>query len=903
MTQLLVTFELANKAINRGLFVRYGRLVLKLEDDDTQHALSELEELFEQENRIVSAGILDIAGGIQKDVEMIRKTVNLIAGQTMDNEPSPNSDLALQSDLPSKPVHCFGRHESTAALRTSVLNHEPAIVLGPGGIGKTTLVLEVLHDPDVISAFTSRLFVTCEAMKGGLEQFHIALANSLGLFTELRGQRLRAMVYQVLQQKATLLCIDNFETLWELPQSRRMVEEEFSKLAQIRNLAFVVTMRGAERPGGIKWASLAPLLPLSTTDGLRIFTGISGAQPDTYAEKLVQATDGLPLAISLLGHLAQPGIETTESLWYRWQGMGTAVISRSDGAQDRLLDLGTSIELSLGSHRMTSDPSAATVLSIVKELSDGLPSSTSLLHELQSYMPSHITLQQSLVTLTRNGLVYIDRRFPSSTGRYRMLAPTRQYCSSLPRLQLVDDLSRAICKFYTVLVRTYNLSLPQIPLSYSIIPPELGNIEAVIFMSLRRAPPDIDLASAAIAHAEWMLHLRYPSHTLLEQILKIGIDDVSTRADCHRCMGRIDRYRSQWDLAEQEIERAARLHRSVHNVSGEAEDMGHLGLIYILTDKLHKAEAVFHDVKRLHLETHNKIGAANAELYLGTLYLRQDNLPRAEAALLDARSRSQEAGSILGEADSHGYLGALYLRINRLEDARLSLEKALALYLQIHSIRGEAHICQHLGTLYVRTNRLQEAKDSMLRALDLHREAEDILGQGYDHQYLADLYHHSNQLDDAETAINLALSLHRKACSILGEGIDLTVLAAIYRTSNRAQKAEECLLQAIDLFQRAEDQLDEGNAHQGLGDLYMAMGRLSDAAKSLNYALQLHQQYSSVDANIANDHRLLSKLRDLMNPKPMVASEMIEDTPGLRPQNERFVAVSYARARKGCVIC
>lgn len=451
MTQLLVTFELANKAINRGLFVRYGRLVLKLEDDDTQHALSELEELFEQENRIVSAGILDIAGGIQKDVEMIRKTVNLIAGQTMDNEPSPNSDLALQSDLPSKPVHCFGRHESTAALRTSVLNHEPAIVLGPGGIGKTTLVLEVLHDPDVISAFTSRLFVTCEAMKGGLEQFHIALANSLGLFTELRGQRLRAMVYQVLQQKATLLCIDNFETLWELPQSRRMVEEEFSKLAQIRNLAFVVTMRGAERPGGIKWASLAPLLPLSTTDGLRIFTGISGAQPDTYAEKLVQATDGLPLAISLLGHLAQPGIETTESLWYRWQGMGTAVISRSDGAQDRLLDLGTSIELSLGSHRMTSDPSAATVLSIVKELSDGLPSSTSLLHELQSYMPSHITLQQSLVTLTRNGLVYIDRRFPSSTGRYRMLAPTRQYCSSLPRLQLVDDLSRAICKFYTVL--------------------------------------------------------------------------------------------------------------------------------------------------------------------------------------------------------------------------------------------------------------------------------------------------------------------------------------------------------------------------------------------------------------------------------------------------------------------
>lgn len=56
--------------------MRYGRLVLKLEDDDTQHALSELEELFEQENRIVSAGILDIAGGIQKDVEMIRKTVN-----------------------------------------------------------------------------------------------------------------------------------------------------------------------------------------------------------------------------------------------------------------------------------------------------------------------------------------------------------------------------------------------------------------------------------------------------------------------------------------------------------------------------------------------------------------------------------------------------------------------------------------------------------------------------------------------------------------------------------------------------------------------------------------------------------------------------------------------------------
>lgn len=83
---------------------------------------------------------------------------------------------------------------------------------------------------------------------------------------------------------------------------------------------------------------------------------------DDYGMKLLDATGGLPLAITLLAHQAQAEGETTEDLWYCWQNLGPSFFSRDDGDGDRQLSVVASIHLSLSSPWVQAEPTAPQVL-------------------------------------------------------------------------------------------------------------------------------------------------------------------------------------------------------------------------------------------------------------------------------------------------------------------------------------------------------------------------------------------------------------------------------------------------------------------------------------------------------------------------------------------------------------
>ena len=59
----------------------------------------------------------------------------------------------------------FGRDDEIRQLVDTIMDHSPVrlSILGPGGIGKTSLSLSVFHEK-VISRFgDNRLFISCEA--------------------------------------------------------------------------------------------------------------------------------------------------------------------------------------------------------------------------------------------------------------------------------------------------------------------------------------------------------------------------------------------------------------------------------------------------------------------------------------------------------------------------------------------------------------------------------------------------------------------------------------------------------------------------------------------------------------------------------------------------------------------
>ncbi|KAJ7712080.1 hypothetical protein B0H14DRAFT_3172051 [Mycena olivaceomarginata] len=144
-------------------------------------------------------------------------------------------------------------------------------ILGGGGMGKTSLAKVILHYPQTLEKFQHKFFVSAESATTSIE-----LAALIGLHVGLNpGTDLTKPVVQYLSCKPScLLILDNLETAWEPMQSRGGIEEFLSLLTEVKHLALLITMRGAERPGKVHWTHpfLSPLQPLWQTERTSLLT-------------------------------------------------------------------------------------------------------------------------------------------------------------------------------------------------------------------------------------------------------------------------------------------------------------------------------------------------------------------------------------------------------------------------------------------------------------------------------------------------------------------------------------------------------------------------------------------------------------------------------------------------------
>ncbi|KAF8188760.1 hypothetical protein K438DRAFT_1833268, partial [Mycena galopus ATCC 62051] len=145
--------------------------------------------------------------------------------------------------LPAKPKIFHGR-ESELDKIIKLLSQQPAriAILGGGGMGKTSFARAVLHHPSTSAKFEHRFFVSAESATTCVE-----LAALIGLHIGLNpGKDLTRPVVRYFSSKPScLLVLDNLETVWEPIKSRARIEEFLSLLTEAKNLALIITLRGA----------------------------------------------------------------------------------------------------------------------------------------------------------------------------------------------------------------------------------------------------------------------------------------------------------------------------------------------------------------------------------------------------------------------------------------------------------------------------------------------------------------------------------------------------------------------------------------------------------------------------------------------------------------------------------
>ncbi|KAJ7349728.1 hypothetical protein DFH08DRAFT_935707 [Mycena albidolilacea] len=487
---------------------------------DCHAGLDQAVEVFEVTTRPLWVNDID---GMKKTAQLMHEELFELIQTLSDSSTSSNGSSVYQggnesknsstsfSMLPSKPKIFYGRQSEVETIMKILNQESPRIaILGGGGMGKTSLAKVILHYPQTLEKFQHRFFVSAEAATTSIE-----LAALIGLHVGLNpGTNLTRPVVQYLSQKPScLLILDNLETVWEPMQSRGGIEEFLSLLTEVKQLALLITMRGAERPGKVHWTHpfLLPLQPLSAEAAQQTFMDITdNAYKKEDMEQILQFTDNMPLAVDLIAHLSE--YEGLSNVLARWKTERTSLLSLG---HDRKSNMDVSISLSLSSPRITSE--SKELLSLLSILPDGLSDG-----ELVKYKLPIRNILSCKTALLATSLAYQD-----SDRRLRSLMPMREHVQKFlpPSLALVQCLRK---QFYTLLELYQKYNREQLGPVINQITLNLANFHQVLQQGLYNHTPDLGITIHSISSLNSFYRLTGRGYTgLLDSILLIlpGLDD------------------------------------------------------------------------------------------------------------------------------------------------------------------------------------------------------------------------------------------------------------------------------------------------------------------------------------------------------------------------------------------
>ena len=624
------------------------------------------------------------------------------------------SDAVVRQEIPLKPEVFYGRDDFVEEITRLLLQEETSrvCILGPGGMGKTSVSLAVVESPSIEERFPggNLVWVPCiEATSATL------LLEILYVQLQVPGDKqvtLEKIISELDASKEPhLILLDNFETPWNASgETQKQVGDILRRLAKLSHVAILVTMRGRHPPcdKAIKWQAK----DIKATDEaacLRIYHELNpGSENDPDVARLLAVLGYMPFAVTLMAKLAVEGRSTAKDLLEDWLESGPDIFSDPEQSMNR------SICLSVESDLMKRNPNAMTLLAILSLLPAGTTK-----ENLRWWAPTLKTsmISSAMATLLQAALLVENTRENSASPVLFVVPVVQSFMQQQDRIaeEVQKQIHSSCCEF--VLAHACRVNDLTFPKNSKVLAAEETNIQSILFSSPTSHTVPSDRTMEALIAFGWHRCDTKPNLEIANNIVTAAKASGVQRfiASAVWCLGqtyaRLGDHLTSYDHLQEAYQRFDTLpldEVELQRLSGQcAIDLVNVARIALPVD--HKVVSLARDVEKKCAALSDDIIHGRSLVRLGAV-LHQARRPQEALRYLDqARTMLKAAGNISNLATACQDISRVHYDEGRLPEALDPIEEAWKYAELTDSPSAQAYVSLDFGMVLFSANKDAEA--------------------------------------------------------------------------------------------------------------------------------------------------------------------------------------------------
>lgn len=648
----------------------------------------------------------------EQRAELLAATRSLAGGPI---PPPPMAGTALSAP----PTALLGRDREVEAVARLIRDADVRLVtlIGPGGVGKTRLAVEL--PSHVADAFAHGVFLVPLASIRDPELVIPTVAHAIGL-GESGERSLSEVLHAYLRDKHVLLLLDNFEHLLDAAGALADL------LAASPRLTVLATSRAPLRIRGEREYAVEPLpvpdpdrvaspAQLGEVPAVELFVERAQAASPAFAltdanavavAAICRRLDGLPLALELA------------AVWLRMLGpaqllerLDRALPLLTGGARDlpeRQKTMRAAIQWSFD---LLAPPEQALFRRLSVFAEGWTLEAAEAICGLDDLPPERVL--DVLSVLVEQSLVVAEIG-PLGETRYRMLEPVRQYARELLGASgEAERVGRAHADFF---LRFAERAQPEINGHRQVewldrLEVDYDNVRQAIGWSEEASEPPSVVRFGRALCMFWVIHDRHDEgRRWMERVLGQGQDlPAKARADalyaqavCEYGLGDPVRVLA---LSEE----SAALYRQIEDRYGDAISMGLVGFARTLLGDLDRADEAFQESLEILRELGDRWASAHLWSHWAAVPLMRGDYRQAAHYAEEALEHTRATGDRLGACAAHLILGRVAAELGDHQEAARSFKSALIHAAEMRDRANAAHCIRGLAEVFLVRERAEGA--------------------------------------------------------------------------------------------------------------------------------------------------------------------------------------------------